>query len=474
MRSVIAVVLVALSAFVVACIGGSSDEPLYADPSATVEAEASGSAATSATPTPRSVAVPERTPAPSFVIESNPSEFSLVAASELQDPTTFFYHLADGELLAIDSDEFFRIALVDGGRHVLLDPSRRQFAPLLLLDLDERRIVELPTVTTPGDILWRSMTTVELSLASPSRPAQQTRHVLDLETLLATPAPAPPLPSTAELEPLLGAELRTVGGDFRPQVSVHAPDGREIASIEGLLRPPLISPTREHLAGLTGTAVVVASAPTWDPRLVELDFPFKETGSIEWSPTGDSLLVAGSAGVFVIDPSSLEPRQVTHRDGKGIYAAWAGSGDRILVHERGYGPLDLVDATTLQTIRSHPHTSVIAEDPTGGDRLLTFGHVCAPDDQAFSLHTIDLVTGTSERLAPTEAGFWTASWSPNGRYVAASRVPGQLTLIDLEGSTTITLGGADGIPARFFPAPAGWANGWLVIRELGGRDRCFV
>jgi hypothetical protein len=118
--------------------------------------------------------------------------------------------------------------------------------------------------------------------------------------------------------------------------------------------------------------------------------------------------------------------------------------------------------------------SPIAEDPAAEAHLLAFAEACVMSDHAFSLVLLDLASGNSTRLAADEAGFWVASWSPDSRHIAASRTPGQLTLIDLDDSTSTIIHGADGFPATFFPAPAGWGDGWLVIRDLGGRDRCFV
>jgi hypothetical protein len=456
----------------------SSGEPSTPAPSATAAVtrtagatrtvEASGQP-TAATGTP----TVQPTAAQPFAIETRPSDVQLLQADNSRESTTFFFDPSNGEMLTVSGQEFFGVSLFEGSHYLLLDPRSAQFAPSLLVDLAERSVIELVAVTSPGEVVWRSATTVELSLPPPGRPAQQARHLLDIESLFATPIAPAPFP-THEVQSVRGGELHVIGGDSRPLISIRGPGGSEVSSIEGLLRPPVIAPTEEHLAGLTGSNVVIASAPIWEPRRVALEFPFKETGSIGWSPAGELLLIAASAGVFVIDPVTLETRQVTSHDGEGVYADWSNSGDRILVHERGYGPLDLVDAATLETISSHPQTSVIAEDPAGGDRLLVFGHVCVRDADAFSLHTIDLVTGESERLAPSEAGFWTASWSPDGRYVAASRIRGQLTLIDMDTAIATVLGVDQGLPPEFFPSPKGWADGWLIIEDLGGRDRCFV
>ncbi len=430
------------------------------------------------TPTPLATRTPTPEPAPQpapqpFILETRPSEVELTNAAGSADSATFFFRVVDGQLLTVSDDEFYRINQSEGGSHVLLDPSRRQPLPLLLVDLRDQTVVELTPATSPADIIWRSATTVELSLPSPARPAQQVRHLLDVETFLATPLRREAQP-THDVEAVVGGEVHITGGSFRPAVSIRASDGTEISSFEGLLHPPTIAPTGTHLAGLTGRAVLVASAPTWEPRVATLDFPFKETGSISWSPGGDSLLVAGSAGVYLIDPTSLDWQRIEAREGEGIGASWALGGTRILVGDVGFGPLDLVDTATLRTIRQYARTRVIAEDPVSAERLLVFGDVCTSDAEAFSLHLIDLTSGDTIRLAPAEAGFWTASWSPDARYIAGSRTRGQLTLVDLTTLEATTVGDRHGVPMNLFPSRFRWtANGWLIFGDIGGRDRCL-
>jgi outer membrane protein assembly factor BamB len=192
-----------------------------------------------------------------------------------------------------------------------------------------------------------------------------------------------------------------------------SPDGRQVA-----------------ISSAEGVEVIdVASGRAERPP-----FPVPTGNTAEFSPDGESLLIAGSDGAVHVRATRTGAERWRRHLGGETAAATSWSGDGRLVTARSLrGEAYILDGATGADVAGPlPGVANLAFSPDGAAAVTT----------GAELRVVDTRTGTVTRSFPGTGGFWVAVFVRDGRWISAMTGSGVVELFDIESGSRV------GVPLR--------------------------
>jgi hypothetical protein len=444
------------AALLAACTGGG-DAPSTATPTPT--------------PTPEVTATVEASPAPepprrreSFVIAARETDMRLLPVPTDGPPGgrgPLIYDEETDEVLALAPGNFpsFGVSSHKDGPFLLVDRSAPgEAGKPLLIDLRTREVVELQ-INLLRDRMFKWLTPeIVQTLISDDAVGRPALHRINLDTLDASHAVQPffvtPPMTTTDLAG--GARLET---DYVPGHTQIVSGDRVIKL--GMLDGTSISPDRRRVAAITAGALIVLEAPDW--AIVEHQLGPGVRPPLTWS--GDSNYLAVAGGNWYVGPDPLE---VLEFSGAPTGGRRYRIGEMFLFDRQG-------SVTSAVAFDASSGDEQVFEQsrwvgPPHGDQILQVRNICRTDGPAFTLHLLDLATGSQRQLPPDEGGVFLVQRGPGGR-VAASTI-GALWMIDLDSGRSVALDATRGV-GDYLPQGS-WvgAGRWFIFQPSPGFGLC--